>query len=73
MKAEQHLQSQVCEYLRYQYPDVIFCCDMAAGMRLNIGQAVRAKKLRSSRGLPDVMIFEPNCLYRGLFLELKTK
>ncbi len=55
-----------------QYPDFILVCDFAAGSKLTIGQAVKAKKLRSCRGLPDIMIFQPNKDYHGLFLELKT-
>jgi hypothetical protein len=73
MKKEESLQLAVCNYLRYQYPDVIFTCDLSSGMKLSIGQAVKAKKMKSSRGLPDMMIFEPNKNYNGLFLELKSK
>lgn len=71
---EESIQIQVCTYLKYQYPDLIWVCDYAAGIRLNIGQAVKAKKLRSCRGLPDIMIFAANdkLLWHGLFLELKT-
>lgn len=73
MKKEESLQLSVCKYLKLQYPQVIFCCDFAAGIKLNIGQAVKASKMRSSRGLPDIMIFQPNKHNHGLFIELKTK
>jgi len=72
MKKEESIQIQVCTYLKLQYPKLIWVCDFAAGIRLNIGQAVKAKKLRSSKGLPDIMIFKPNKFYHGLFIELKT-
>ena len=69
---EENLQIQVCQYLKWQYPDLIWCCDLSAGMRLKIGQAVKAKKMRSSRGLPDIFIFRSNGKYHCLLLELKT-
>lgn len=74
MKKEEIIQIAVCNYLRLQYPDVLFVSDMAAGMRLTIGQAVKAKKMRSSRGLPDLIILEPKGdYYHGLCLELKKE
>lgn len=72
MKTEEKLQIAVCKYLKLQYPDVIFTAE-SSGLKLTIGQAVIAKQLRSSKGLPDLMIFEPNDLYHGLFLELKKE
>ena len=75
-KQEEQIQIQVSHYLRLQYPNVIFTFD-AAGLRLPIGLAVKAKKMRSGRGLPDMLILEPSItpsgkVYHGLFLELKV-
>lgn len=72
-KKEESLHIQVCTWLKLQYPDLIWVSDYAAGIRLSIGQAVKAKKMRSSKGLPDIMIFKANSVYHGLFIELKTK
>ena len=72
-KKEESLHIQVCTWLKLQYPDLIWVSDYAAGIRLSIGQAVKAKKMRSSKGLPDIMIFRVNKIYHGLFIELKTK
>jgi hypothetical protein len=75
-KREESIQLAVCKYLKLFYPDVIFTCDMAAGMRLTIGQAVKAQKLRSSRGLPDIIILEPKggeLGFAGLCIELKSE
>jgi hypothetical protein len=72
MKKEEKLQIAVCKYLKLQYPDVIFTAE-SSGLKLTIGQAVIAKKLRSSRGLPDLMILEPNKYKNGLFIELKAE
>ncbi len=70
--SEKRLQVAVCDYLKIQYPRIIFSCDLSSGMKLSIGQAVQAQRMRSSRGLPDIMIFYPNHGYHGLFIELKT-
>ena len=61
---------QVCDYLKTQYPKVIFNTD-ASGIKLTIGQAVQMKKLRSCNGFPDIMILEPRNSYHGLFVEMK--
>src|SRR3990172_7575007 len=73
MKYEQRLQIQICDYLRLQYPGVIFMCDLSSGMKLSIGQAVLAMRMRSSRGLPDLFIATPSKGKNGLFLELKRE
>lgn len=82
MKKEESLQLSVCNYLRLQYPATIFMSDIASGMRLSIGQAVKAKKLRSSRGQPDLFIAERKIVqgdaltaytHCGLFIELKRE
>lgn len=72
MKQEERVHISVCQYLKWQYPDLLWVCDYAAGIKLNIGQAVKAQKLRSCRGLPDIFILRPNKYYHGLFIELKT-
>lgn len=69
---ESQLQKSVCKYLKVQYPDVIFTSE-SSGLRLTIGQSIQAKAMRSEAGLPDLMIFEPMGVYKGLFLELKVK
>lgn len=61
---------QICRYLRIQYPDVIFNTDLS-GIKLNQGQAIAVKELRSSNGFPDIMIFEARKGFNGLFIELK--
>ena len=80
-RKEEAVQLQVCEYLRNVYPNTIFMCDLASGMRLPIWIAAKNKLMRSSRGLPDLFIAKPSYgnrhipnlanLYYGLFIELK--
>jgi hypothetical protein len=68
---ESEIQLLICDWIKIQHPNILFTCDLASGMKLTIGQAVKAKRMRSSRGFPDIMIFEPRVKYKGLFLELK--
>lgn len=69
--SEATLQEQVCTYLKLQYPYVVFMSDMAAGMKLTMGQAIKRKKINSDRGLPDLVILHPVGEQHGLCLELK--
>ncbi len=77
IKREENIQIMVCTYIKNFYPDVIFTCDLSSGMKLTIGQSVKSAKMRSSRGLPDIMILEPRgegeFRYCGLMLELKSE
>lgn len=82
-KKEESIQIAICEYLKLSYPNVIFTCDLASGMKLPIWIAAKHKKMRSSRGLPDLFIAHQKKTYgnvfservvhtnHGLFLELK--
>lgn len=67
---EANLHEAVCDYIRLQYPHVLFNSDMS-GVKLTMGQAIKAQKLRSSKGFPDIVIYEPRLMFHGLFLELK--
>tara|TARA_R110000868_G_scaffold128010_1_gene335938 strand:- start:1727 stop:2101 length:375 start_codon:yes stop_codon:yes gene_type:complete len=71
MKHEEALQMAVCTYIKLQYPNTIFTSE-SSGLKLTIGQSVKAKKMRSSDKLPDLWILCPNKHYHGLFIELKT-
>lgn len=86
-KKEEALQIQVCDYIRNTYPDVIFMCDLASGLKLPVWIGLKHSKMRSSRGLPDLFIAkalvkytgkmnmmgdEETCgQYNGLFIEIK--
>lgn len=50
MRQEESIQLQVCRYISMQYKGVMFISDVASGIKLNMGQAVKASKMRSSRG-----------------------
>lgn len=71
-KSEENLQIAVCKYIRHQFPQVIFTSE-SSGLRLTMGQAVKAKKCRSEGKLPDLIILEPRGHASGLILELKKQ
>jgi hypothetical protein len=64
-------QASICEYLSLQYPNVIFASDLS-GIKLTKGLAVKIKKLKCARGIPDLFIYEPRKGYCGLAIELKA-
>jgi len=72
MQSEESLQKSICDYLKIQYPKIIFNSDMS-GIKLTKGQAIKASKLRSNKGFPDIVIYEPRGEYHGLFIELKKE
>ena len=67
---EKQITKEVCKFIKLRYPNVIFTVD-TSGIRLTIGQATQMKSLRSGRGIPDLLIFEPRGNYKGLFIEIK--
>ena len=76
-ETEYSLQLAICNYLKVQYPDVMFRSDLG-GIRLTPGLAAKAKSLQHGRGFPDLFIPEPRLdptgwpLY-GLFVEIKVE
>ena len=77
---ELELQTMVADYLRLQYPNVLFHSDFGSGIKLTMGQAAKQKRLQGGRrAWPDMFIAEPRSVrrgedkyyYDGLFVELK--
>jgi hypothetical protein len=73
---ELELQAQVADYIRLQYPSVIFHSDFGSGIKLTMGQAIRQKRLNGGRrSWPDMFIASVRTIggryYHGLFIELK--
>ncbi len=68
------LQKEVCQWLRKQYPKVMFMSDTIAAVKLTKPQAVRNKSIQKEGfKCPDLLIFEPRGIYHGLFIELKVE
>ena len=72
-KTEENLHLKICDYLRKNYPDVLFRTDFSSGMKMSPGQAAKHKKFQKSRAWPDLFIAESNALASGLFLEIKAE
>lgn len=80
---ELELQAQVADYLRLQYPSVLFHSDFGSGIKLTMGQAIKQKRLQGGRrSWPDMMVAETvlkrredgtYTAYSGLFVELKKE
>ena len=80
---EAELQMQVADYLRLQYPNVIFHSDFGSGIKLTMGQAIKQKRQNGGRrAWPDMIIAEPelrrvndswDSVWHGLFIELKKE
>ena len=87
IKKEEALHLKICDYLRKNYPDVLFRTDFSSGMKMTPGQAAKHKKFQKSRAWPDLFIAKPEKdvfrdsfsgdkyfeFFAGLFLELKAE
>lgn len=73
--SEHQLYEKIARYLQMYYPDVIYRFDLAADLKLTVGQASKHKRLHPKRGYPDLFVAEPReikrVMYYGLFIELK--
>jgi hypothetical protein len=69
---ELDIQKSFVKWLKYKYPKVLFSAS-AGGMHTSKSQAGKMKAAGYTKGCPDIMIFEPNGQYCGLFIELKRK
>lgn len=71
---EYNLQKSICQYLRIQYPNVLFYSDTVAQIKLSIPQAVRNKAIQKEEfKMPDLVILQPIGGYSGLLIELKKE
>lgn len=70
---EKLVHKAVVNYMKLQYPEVLFRSDTGAGMKLTIGQAKAQKAIQNGMSWPDIFIAEPKGQYHGLFIELKDE
>ncbi len=73
MNSERELALQIAKYLQTNFPNILFRFDLAADLKLSIGQAKRQKRLHPNRGYPDLFIAQPNKYCHGQYLELKKE
>ena len=69
-REEEFEQIKTINFLRLQYPRVLFTIS-PAGIRLHPAVGSKFKRMGYRAGTPDIMIFEPNKYFHGLFIELK--
>ena len=68
------LQKAVCQYIRYQYPNVLFMTDTIAAIKLTAIQGQRNKDVQKEGfKCPDLIVLKPLGGYSGLMLELKLQ
>lgn len=68
MTSEAELQVQVADYLRLQYPEVMFHSDFGSGIKLTMGQAIKQKRQNGGRrAWPDMFVAEPKEVARTEF------
>ncbi len=80
--SEQQLVEQLARYMQFAHPDVLYRFDLAADLKLTVGQAARHKRLHPHRGWPDLFVAAPRVDLQitdflpdryGLFIELKRE
>lgn len=72
MKPEEKLHSAISDYLKTQYPKILFISE-PSGVRVSMGLAKKLKRMRSNHTHLDLYILEPKGEYHGLILELKAE
>ena len=70
-QAEYNTCKAIAQYLRLQYPNVIFHFDLA-GLNLSRAQAGMMKAIQGGRGWPDLTILHPK-KRTVMFLEIKPE
>lgn len=68
---EDNLQIQVANYLRMQYPKVLWCHTPNGGSR-NAIEGAKLKRMGVRAGMPDIMVYEDRHPFNGLAIELKV-
>ena len=63
-------QIKTVNYLKWQYPRVLFTIS-PAGIRLYVAIGAKFKRMGYHAGTPDLIILEPNKYFHGLFIEMK--
>tara|TARA_Y100001938_G_C7869937_1_gene319770 strand:+ start:132 stop:509 length:378 start_codon:yes stop_codon:yes gene_type:complete len=69
--SEENIQISIVDYLKLQYPNVLFTATMGGQFQRHYSQRLKAKRTGYLKGVSDLLIFEPKGRYCGLFIELK--
>lgn len=68
---ESDLQKEVVLFLRENFPKVLFTCT-CGGLQDTPQKRINMYEQGYRKGVPDLLIFEPNSSYTGMAIELKT-
>ena len=68
---EERVQIAIVEYVKMQYPNALLTATMGGQFQKHYSQRLKAKRTGYLKGVSDLLIFEPNETYYGLFIELK--
>lgn len=82
--SEHELYEQIARYMAFAHQGVLYRFDLAADLKLTVGQAARHKRLHPFRGWPDLFIahyghkpgkdsWDADGYFYGLFIELKRE
>ena len=69
---EQRIAIQLSQWLQKEHKSLIWRFDLAADLKLTIGQAKRNKQLNRISKYPDFFLAEGTSKYGGLYIELKA-
>ena len=69
---EQKIAIQLSQWLQKEHKNLLWRFDIAADLKLTIGQATKNKELNPHKKYPDFFLAETTYIHGGLYLELKT-
>jgi hypothetical protein len=72
MKPEQMVALRLANWLKKEQSEILYRFDLAADLKLTIGQAKRNKQLNRFSKYPDLFIAETTKSFSGLYIELKA-
>lgn len=72
MKPEQMVALKLANWLKKDEPNLLYRFDLAADLKLTIGQANRNKQLNRFSKYPDFFLAETTKSFCGLYIELKA-
>lgn len=72
MKPEQMVALKLANWFKINQQKIIYRFDLAADLKLSIGQAKRNKQLNRFSKYPDLFIAETTKSFSGLYIELKA-
>lgn len=71
--ANQKMLFEWAKVIENKYPELKLLNASLNGVRLSIGQAMKAKRAGMKKGYPDIFLPVARGKYHGLFIELKIK